>query len=463
MFSVIAQIDRSSAEPIRSQIAEAFSLAIASGALAASSRLPSIRSLSARLGVSPATAAAAYDDLVARRLVVSRARSGFAVAGRRGADPSRTDSGEVQLSMNRIEPNLRLHPAAEFARVLALTAEDDPGAGGYEDYRGSIALRRALAELDRDDGIDSEPGSGMLVTAGAQQAISLLARTAGAGARVAIEDPTYPGARLAFRSAGAELVPIASDGDGPDPDDLDAACEGGRLDLFYCVPTYGNPGGRSWSPAARERVLRASAREGFTVVEDDYLGDLDYLGERLPRLAALAPSIPGSRVIRVRTFSKCLLPALRIAEVTADARTIETLLVMKSADDICGSALMQRSLACFLREGRYAAHLERVRPHYASVRKSLREALANSKSGLRFDDPPAGLCLLGSLEPGLDVASFVSGCGAEGILISSGPDFWNDRNDGAARFRIGFGNLEPGDVGRAAARARNGFFERSLL
>jgi GntR family transcriptional regulator/MocR family aminotransferase len=143
---------------------------------------------------------------------------------------------------------------------------------------------------------------------------------------------------------------------------------------------------------------------------------------------------------------------------------------MKSTDDICGSALIQRALARYLRQGEYAAHLERVRPHYAAIREAVREALSTVGNGLSFEDPPAGFCLLGRLEAGIDPGRFIAECRTEGIILSPGPDYWLEGTDGARAFRIGFGNLELQDIRRAVKamekavrNSKNDFFERALI
>jgi DNA-binding transcriptional MocR family regulator len=265
---------------------------------------------------------------------------------------------------------------------------------------------------------------------------------------VALEDPVYPGARIAFSLAGARLRPIPVGEDGPDAAFLEERAKTEGIDLFYCCPTYSNPSGRSWSPAARERVLGIAAKYGFPLLEDDYLRDLDYSRECIVPLAAMAAG-SAVRVIHVRTFSKCLLPALRIAGVSADRRLIDRLLAAKTADDICGSAFLQRPLARFLGSGAYGRHLERVRPAYAETREAVRDRAARAAAGLRFENPKAGLCLLGAVPAGADAERFAEACKSEGVLISLGGAYWAKAEDGAGKFRVGFGNLRPEEVERA--------------
>jgi DNA-binding transcriptional MocR family regulator len=445
MISVPIQIDRKSAVPVRAQIAAAYTAAIRAGQLAPAAALPSVRALSARLGVSPATVVAAYRELCDCGLASSAERSAFRVSG--GA-PEKTHKA---FQLNRIEPDLRIHPVAEFSRLLAEVAATDSSIGGYEDYRGYPGLRQAIAEIDRAVGVDADPASGMLITSGAQQAISLVARSLERGAAVAVEDPCYPGARIAFAGAGAALLPVRIGDDGPDQQALAAIAKPGAVAAFYCCPTYGNPSGRSWSPAARSRVLEAASKGGFLLIEDDYLGDLDYLGEAPVRLAALASRFPKARLLRIRTFSKSLLPALRLAGVAGDPQLIARLVALKMADDLGCSAFLQRTLARFIGDGLYQSHLERIRPHYRRTREQLRSALAGIKHGVSFDDPPAGLCLLGKLADTIDLGNFVAECAKRNVLISPGSDYWLRAADGANRFRVGFGALAPDEIATVAA------------
>jgi GntR family transcriptional regulator/MocR family aminotransferase len=458
MGSVSIQVNHKSSTPIRTQIANAYAESIKEGRLKPGTRLPSIRALATRLKVSPATIVAAYRELSDGGFAIASPRSAFCVAGNQNAAPGI----RARLPLGRIEPDLRIHPVEEFMKTLGTLAAEDLSIGGYEDYRGFAALRELLADMDRRDGILSEPGNGMIITSGAQQAIALAARSFGAGSRIAVEDPCYPGARVAFRNAGCELVPVRTTNDGPDPEALKRIASSGSVAAFYCCPTYGNPQGWTWSAEARLRVLEAAKAGGFAILEDDYLGDLDYLGEKPKRLAAHAADFPGVRVIRIRTFSKCLLPALRLAEVAGNSEFIAKMLAQKVSDDIGSSAIMQRGLARFIAEGRYDAHLVRVRPRYRAAREALRSAFSDRSiigRDLRFDDPPAGLCLLGYLSEGIELKRFAAECEKDGVSIGLGNEYWLDgwagRGEGRAAggdsFRIGFGSLSPEEVLRAAA------------
>jgi len=229
MFSVSIQLNKNAGHPLHEQISEALEKAIKAGALKGV-RLPSVRGLARRLKVSPSTVTAAYRTLVSKHLAQAAPRSAFVVA----AD---TKAREVPgpLSMEKIQPNLKHHPVAEFGRLIAEVASQDITVGGYEDFRGYGRLRELLADLDAEAGIAADPSMDIFITAGCQQAIALTAQIIGPGAKIAVEDPTYPGAHVAFQDAGATLIPIPGRDDGPDLKALEAVA--GSIDLFYCCPT----------------------------------------------------------------------------------------------------------------------------------------------------------------------------------------------------------------------------------
>ena len=441
MISVPVQIDRLAPTSVRSQIVEAYAHAIRDGQLEAGVALPSVRGLSRRLGISPVTVAAAYRELCEAGLATARPRSGYRVAGAISYSAERP-----VFQLNRIEPDLRIHPVADCARLISAVAAVDPRCGGYAEYRGEPELRRAIAELDRTLSVEAEPEAGMLITSGAQQALSLLGRSLSGGVVVAVEDPCYPGARLAFSSAGAVLMPVPVGEDGPEEAALRSIAEPGKVAAFYCCPTHANPTGRSWSEAARRRVLCAARQGGTLLVEDDYLGDLDAPGEAPPRLAALAADYPGVRVLRIHTFSKTLMPALRLASVAGEPQLINRLLSLKIADDLGCSAFLQRALARFIASGDYGRHLERVRPRYRQVHDALREAIARVGAGFSFAGGVGGMCMLGQVDPGIDVSRFISECARLGVLLMPGTDYWFNALRGGDSFRMGFGSLAPSEV-----------------
>uniref|UniRef100_UPI00117FFD83 aminotransferase-like domain-containing protein n=1 Tax=Streptomyces viridochromogenes TaxID=1938 RepID=UPI00117FFD83 len=193
--------------------------------------------------------------------------------------------------------------AAAFQAVLTETPER---ALQYSTTEGEPALRAGLAARTTGHGLATDADD-VLVTTGSQQGLSLLATALlEPGDTVLVEEPCYLAALQAFGLAGARVVAVPGDADGVDPDALDELVARERPKLFYTVPTFQNPTGRTLPADRRAAVAHVAARRGLWIVEDDPYGELRYEGERVPWIA----SHPGAedRTALLGSFSKVMAP-----------------------------------------------------------------------------------------------------------------------------------------------------------
>jgi GntR family transcriptional regulator/MocR family aminotransferase len=147
------------------------------------------------------------------------------------------------------------------------------------------------------------------------------------------------------------------------------------------------------SVARRHALLRWAHRADAWIIEDDYDGGFRYGGKPLTPLHALARS---ERVLYMGTFSKVLAPGLRLGYLVLPRSLAERFAMLKAAADRHAPALTQRLLARFIVEGRFAAHLRRMRVLYAGRRAALLSALEAEAAGL--------LVPLNAAEAGLHLA-----------------------------------------------------------
>src|SRR5262249_20502559 len=176
---------------------------------------------------------------------------------------------------------------------------DRPASLQYERTEGYLPLRDEVARYLRQLGVDAGPDD-VLITAGAQQALDLIARAlVRPGDRVVVEEPTYPGALDVFETAGAELVPVPVDREGMRTDLLRARANAARL--IYTVPTFHNPTGVVMSAQRRHEVAALAQELGVPVVEDDYLREVRFGSPIPPPLAAFDPY---GNVVHVGSFSE---------------------------------------------------------------------------------------------------------------------------------------------------------------
>lgn len=461
------QIDDDSETPRYLQLAEALRRAIAAGTAAAGERLPSIRRLSDAVRANPATVVAAYRILEKEGLVEARAGSGVYVrekpAGSAGT-PGGADAGELaELAAGRVRvpagawdlaagaPSPDLFPAADFRRLLDEVLERDGGwAFGYQESAGWEPFRAALAGyLEDAHGIKSDVQD-VRVVSGAQQGIDLAAKALlGPRDSVLVESPTYRGAVAVFWSRGAAAVPVPAGQGGMDEGALEAVVRERRPRLAYVIPRYQNPTTACWSEEGLRRLLDLAERHDFYVLEDDILSDLCY-GPRPSPSCAKAMDDSG-RVVYLRSFSKVLMPGLRLGAMVVPRALRDRFEAAKRATDIATDGLVQRALELYLKRGMHAAQLERLRAHYGEVYARCLDAFAPLRAlGAELDPPGGGLHFWIRLPPpatgtALRRAALARGC----VVVPEA--VYADAPEGAAdaHVRASFAALGPDDAAPA--------------
>ncbi len=370
--------------------------AIRSGRLAPGLRLPATRALAQHLGISRNSVVAAYERLVLEGHVAARNGSGHYVADARPPAPARMAPAPARPREERLNaahrglagvagmvdpprlpfdfrlgvPDTRSLPFDAWGRLssraLRAFARREPA---YASPAGQPALRAAIAahvSLTRAVACGDDD---VLVTAGAQQALDLIARvlvTPGETV-VAMEDPGYPPARAAFAAAGARVVPVPVDDQGLCVDRLPR-----RARVVYVTPSHQFPLGCVLSAERRRQLLAHARRHGMTIVEDDYDGEFRFDNRPLDALQTLDDD---ASVIYVGSFSKTLFPALRLGFLIAPAWARAALLVARQRSDWHGNLHVQDTLAAFVAEGHLARHVRRMRAAYGERRRLVLEGV----------------------------------------------------------------------------------------
>ena len=400
------------------QIYQQIRSAIRDGRLRPGEPLPSTRELAGRLAVSRNTVATAYDRLAAEGFLGGRAGVGtFVSAGLPARDPSgqrkvgaplsprpvwETIADPPDLSASEPEFDFRTGVADvrrfPFATLRAQVANQlrgsAVGAAAHIDPAGHPGLRAAIARHVGVSRAVVASADDVLVTSGSQQAVDLIARVLLApGDVVAVEDPGYPPAHEVFRSAGASVVGVPVDAEGLVVDELPA-----RARLVYVTPSHQWPLGMSMSLPRRLALLEWADRTGAVIVEDDYDSEFRFAGRPLEPLQSLDER---GRVLYVGSFSKVMLPTLRLGFLIAPASVFWALRKAKWVTDWHSSLPLQAALAGFVDGGLLARHIRRLRKVYAQRHHMITTAFDRDFDGLlRPIRSVAGLHLAALLPPG---------------------------------------------------------------
>ena len=416
------EIDRASSVAIGRQIYLALRQAIVAGRMPAGERLPSTRAATALWKVSRGSVVEAYDMLLSEGYVDGRVGSGTYVAddvpmrGRRGQENKLADATILRISraatLMLSTPALEPPPQVAFVPGRAVLDEKsrailtrlghrhvDAVSGVYGDPRGLQHLREAIATyLSAARGLRCNADR-VVITSGAQQAIDLAARTLiDPDERVAIEDPSYPPARLAFSAIGAALTPIPVDGAGIQVEILQNCNPGIRA--VYVTPSHQYPTGSALSMARRMALIDWAAANSAWILEDDY--DSEFRYDERP-LAALQGIDEQDRVIYIGTFSKALLPGLRLGYLVVPEALVPAFRSVRAVLARFPATFDQLVVADFLTEGHFSGHLRRLRETYRTSRNTLFRLLSERTSDhLKIELPQQGIHLLA--EPISDLA-----------------------------------------------------------
>ena len=271
------------------------------------------------------------------------------------------DTQQWRADLRTGRPDPRLFPVVEWRRSALSALQAAPP--GYGDPAGLPSLRVALAAwVGRSRGVVVGPEH-VIVTAGAQGAFDLLARTVLAPkASVAVENPGYPPAWRAFRHAGARLLPVPVDPDGMVVDDLPS-----KARAVYTTPSHQAPTGAILSTARRHQLLDVARRDDLVVIEDDYDTEYRYVDRPMEPLQRLDPE----RVVYVGSFSKTISPSLRLGFLVAPPDLADALVATRGDVDTQPPHLTQAALAAFTTSGDLDRHLRRTRRTYRARRSHL--------------------------------------------------------------------------------------------
>ncbi len=436
------EVDRSSREPIYRQLAAGLQQRIRSGALPPQTRLPTVRQLALQLGVTRLTVHSAYAELQAGGWVEATVGRGTFVAARVEeliAPPEAQFGREVTpagmmadilrmtqlpglIALAKADPAHEFFPMRNWQRAIELALQSGgPLLMSYTTAQGDLSLRSTLAEVVRERGVSAGPDE-IIVTAGVTNGMSLITELlARPGDSVLVEQPTYLGMLNILSSRGVRAVGLPMDGEGLLVEAVEAALRRERPAYLYTIPTFHNPAGVSMSPARRAALLDLAERHGLTIVEDDIYGRLAYAGAPPP---ALKSADRGGRVIYLSSFSKSLMPGLRIGYVVATPELIGRLVYLRQAQDICSPPLMQRALAIFVEQGWWHSHIKRMLPRYRERRDALLGAMERFfPADVSWTRPQGGFASWVTLPAGASVSDLYMSAIGRGVAVTPGQVF----------------------------------------
>lgn len=320
----------------------------------------------------------------------------------------------------------------------------------FDDMHGYGPLRTTIAHILASQGVQTHP-AGVLITSGSQQALALVAQILlKPGDVVLVESPTYDVALELFRSQRLKLVGCPTDAWGMQVEQLEPLLQQHHPRLIYSIPNFQNPSGACLSLPRRRQLIALADRYNIPILEDDFVGDLRYEGRVLPALKALDP---GGRVIYVGTFSKLLMPGLRVGFLVAEGPIYDLLAQRKRVNDLVSSTLTQRALEVYVTVGRYQAHVRRSCQVYRRRRDAIVQAIGRHlPTGVQVVAPQGGLFIWVRLPEDTSAVRLLPFAAEEGVEYAPGPRFFPQPAEGEPYMRLNFAARTPDEINEGMRR-----------
>ncbi|MEC5182140.1 aminotransferase-like domain-containing protein [Arthrobacter sp. CG_A4] len=445
------------------------------------SRLPSTRSLVAEHRASPVTVQKALQALTAQGLIESRPGVGTFVRAVRTArlsdygwqtaalrspqTPPRSASAAMRSTTNDViafhsgYPDWELLPERLVRAALARAARSGaalsrPPAPGLPELQSWFAHELGAST---PAGITPPAPGDVVVLPGSQSGLSSIFRAlVGPGQPLLMESPTYWGAILAAAQAGVRVIPVPSGPDGPDPEELARAFEESGARMFYAQPNYANPTGAQWTARRGEQVQDIVRTNGAFLVEDDWAHDFGINTTPVP----IAARDDSGHVVYLRSLTKSVSPAIRVAAVIARGPALERILADRAAESMYVSGLLQAAALDVVTQPAWQTHLRSLRHQLQSRRDllaaSLREYAPQAHIG---HIPKGGLNLWARLPDGTDLELLGRDCESAGVIVAAGTE-WFPAEPTGPFLRLNFAGPNPGAF-REGARILGQALERN--
>lgn len=306
----------------------------------------------------------------------------------------------------------------------------------YTLSRGIPQLRELLANRAGDHGTGSTVDN-ILITAGAQQAIELVARAfVDRGDYILTEYPTYVGALQAFNYYQAKYATVDMDDQGMIIEQAEEKILKYKPKLIYVVSNFQNPTGITMSEQRRVELVKLAARHNIPIIDDNPYGDIRFAGEPVPTMKAIG----GDQVIALRSFSKIVAPGLRLGWMNGPAEIMGYFERVKQCTDLHTNTLCQYIMHEYISSGKLEGHIQKIIKDYRGKRDVMLKTLKETfPAGIKWTEPEGGLFLWVELPEHISAKELLPKAVEKKVAYVYGEPFFPD-GSGHNTLRLNFSN-----------------------
>lgn len=442
-------------QPLYQQLYKRLAEEISSGRMKPGERLPSKRGLSAHLQISVNTVAGAYEMLAEEGYIESRPRCGFfvaripqAIATRKSVLPPTPERAvsvrqtfRYDLRTSLVDPDA--FPFSTWAKLTKKVMMRGKSLLAPGEAQGERVLREALMEHLREFRGVNASADQMVIGAGMEYLLGLLAKLTGGRTAYALEDPGYVKNRTILDNNSVRYKLIEMDNSGMRVDHLRKS----GAAVAYITPTHQYPMGTTMPVGRRlELIAWAEEKAGRYIIEDDYDSEFRYSGRPVPSLSGLTSS---EKIIYIGTMSRAISPSVRIAYMVLPRALLQEYRHRFGIYACTVSVFEQNTLAVFITGGHLVRHLNRVRT-LCRKRRDLLVSLLESEFGarIRIGGSNVGLHLLATLSGGPGEKAMRSRAESSGIRLTGLSEYRGSPSTRIPRSTVvlGYASLKEADI-----------------
>lgn len=326
---------------------------IISGQIGYGGRLPSVRKASELFSVSRTSVQNAYFALAADGFIISEPQSGYYVSYR---TPKKDEKKEQEKDNNKIRYNFTSSAADGesfdfdiWRRHIKAALRLDSRLLSYSEPQGEYELRMAISEYIRDKRNVTASADRIVIGAGVQSLLHILCSLIGGNKTVSFPDRSFVQGASLFTDYGFDVRYRHKD-----------------ADIIYVSPSHMTRWGDVMPNKRRVQLVKYSAKKESLVIEDDYESDFQYNSKPTPSLYALSG---GNNVVYIGSFSKLLLPSIRISFMVLTQELADKYKNNIYKFSQTASKTEQLALCSFIRDGNLKAQIRKTRRFYTAKNK----------------------------------------------------------------------------------------------
>lgn len=325
---------------------------ILSGQLQPETKLPSIRKASVQLQMSRTTMESAYMLLAAEGYIISKPQSGYYVTDIVKQQKKRETVPGIQKTNSRYEIKYDFLTSnvdrdsfkfEVWRRYMKSALRQDERLFSYGEPQGEFDFREVLCSyLQKERSVVCTPDQ-IVIGAGVQSLLNILCPILAERKKVTFYNPDFIQGRAVFEDYGFEIL------------DSGQKEEKG---IYYISPSQMTKWGGVMSIKERMALIGEANQKELMIIEDDYNSEFRYFQKPTPSLQGLAG---GRGVVYLGTFSKMLLPSIRMSFMVLPPELLEAYAKRRNMYNQTASKAEQIAITQFIRDGHLSSQIRKSR------------------------------------------------------------------------------------------------------